>query len=202
MYISNLFLNCSCVQVPEDESHIHTYEKVRRPIAEDKAIAKALTMIKAAKHPLLLIAAGANRKITSNMLRQFVDETGMPFCNTQMGKGVLEAVMRDNICAVFTGVVDERHKCFMGTAAISSSDYIHACIDHSDLILMVTLSNLPFSVSFVYRLAMMWLRSHLSSCISLTIAKLCISTILELKWTKCISHTWKSLEILETQSGD
>lgn len=35
------------------------------------------------------------------------------------------------------GVVDERHKLFMGTAAISSSDYIHACIDHADLILMV-----------------------------------------------------------------
>lgn len=26
---------------------------------------------------------------------------------------------------------------YMGTAAISSSDYVHACIDHADLILMV-----------------------------------------------------------------
>jgi hypothetical protein len=38
----------------------------------------------------LVIGAGANRKMTSNMLRQFVDATGMPFCGTQMGKGVID----------------------------------------------------------------------------------------------------------------
>jgi acetolactate synthase-1/2/3 large subunit len=40
---------------------------VRRPIAEGKAIAKAIEMIHAATHPLLLIGAGANRKRTANM---------------------------------------------------------------------------------------------------------------------------------------
>ena len=46
--------------------------------------------MQAAKHPLLVIGAGANRKLTSNMLRQFVDKTGIPFCDTQMGKGVID----------------------------------------------------------------------------------------------------------------
>jgi hypothetical protein len=45
----------------------------------------------AAKHPLLVIGAGANRKMTSNMLRQLVDSTGLPFCDTQMGKGVIDS---------------------------------------------------------------------------------------------------------------
>ena len=42
-------------------------------------------------HPLLVIGAGANRKLTSNMLRQFVDEIGIPFCDTMMGKGVIDS---------------------------------------------------------------------------------------------------------------
>ena len=45
----------------------------------------------AARHPLLVIGAGANRKMTSNMLRQFVDAVGMPFCDTQQGKGVIDS---------------------------------------------------------------------------------------------------------------
>ena len=44
-----------------------------------------------AKHPLLLIGAGANRKMTAKMLRQFVTNTGIPFCDTQMGKGVIDS---------------------------------------------------------------------------------------------------------------
>ena len=43
------------------------------------------------KHPLLVVGAGANRKLTSNMLRQFVDEIGIPFCDTMMGKGVIDS---------------------------------------------------------------------------------------------------------------
>ncbi len=47
--------------------------------------------MQAARHPLLVIGAGANRKMTSNMLRQLVDSTGLPFCDTQMGKGVIDS---------------------------------------------------------------------------------------------------------------
>ena len=52
---------------------------------------KCVSAAQAAKHPLLVIGAGANRKMTSNMLRQLVDSTELPFCDTQMGKGVIDS---------------------------------------------------------------------------------------------------------------
>lgn len=96
-------------------------EKVRRPIAEEKAIEEAISLIQQAKHPLLLIGAGANRKLTAKMLREFVDATSIPFFNTQMGKGV----------------IDERHPLYIGTAALSSKDYLHCAIERADLIINV-----------------------------------------------------------------
>nr|ALV85580.1 thiamine pyrophosphate enzyme N-terminal TPP binding domain protein [uncultured bacterium pA1] len=95
--------------------------RVRRPDADEKALATAVGMIEAAKSPLILIGAGANRKLTSKMLREFVDKTGIPFFNTQQGKGV----------------VDERHPLFMGTAALSDNDYLHCAIARADLIINV-----------------------------------------------------------------
>ncbi|EIE19978.1 thiamine pyrophosphate protein domain protein TPP-binding protein [Coccomyxa subellipsoidea C-169] len=128
------------IELPEDIAHqevhatdavVYHVDKVRRPIPEDKAIKRAVDMIKAAKHPLLVIGAGANRKMTSNMLRQLVDSTELPFCDTQIGKGV----------------IDSRNPRYMGTAAISDGDFIHVCIKHADLIIMVghdTVEKPPF----------------------------------------------------------
>src|SRR5688572_13517665 len=93
------------IELPEDiaaddaEGAPLAVARVRRPIAEEKAVIAAAEMIEAAKSPLLLIGAGANRKLTSAMLRELIDKTGIPFFNTQLGKGV----------------VDERHPLFMGT---------------------------------------------------------------------------------------
>ncbi|MFU8877370.1 MAG: acetolactate synthase large subunit, partial [Wenzhouxiangellaceae bacterium] len=93
----------------------------RRPIAEEKAIARAVEAIKNAKRPLLMCGAGANRKLTSKMLRRFINQTGIPFFTTQMGKGV----------------VGEPNDCWMGTAALSDGDYVHRLIEHSDCIINV-----------------------------------------------------------------
>lgn len=115
------------IELPEDvaaedmEFHEFPLHKTRRPVAEDKAITEAVRMIEKAKHPLLLIGAGANRKITSKMLREFIDATGIPFFNTQLGKGV----------------VDERHPLYLGTAALSANDYLHCAIARADLIINV-----------------------------------------------------------------
>lgn len=95
--------------------------QTRRPIAEEKAVKWAVEMIEQAKFPLLLIGAGANRKLTAKMLREFIDKTGIPFFNTQMGKGV----------------VDESHPLFLGTAALSDNDYIHCAINKADLIINI-----------------------------------------------------------------
>ena len=95
--------------------------EVDPPRASREAVAVAVRMIETARHPLLLIAAGANRNKTRRALRAFVDATGLYFCTTQMGKGV----------------VDERHPQFLGTAALSEGDYLHHAIDRADLIINV-----------------------------------------------------------------
>jgi acetolactate synthase-1/2/3 large subunit len=94
---------------------------IRRPIAEGKAIKNAVAAIAEAKHPLLLIGAGANRKLTAKMLREFIDATGIPFLCTQLGKGV----------------VDERHEKYIGTAALSAGDHVHCAVSAADLIINV-----------------------------------------------------------------
>lgn len=94
---------------------------VRRPVAEEKSIRAAVNLIKEAKHPLLVIGAAANRRISSRMLRRLIETTGIPFVTTQMGKGV----------------VDERDPRFLGNAALSSGDFVHRAIEHADLIINV-----------------------------------------------------------------
>lgn len=93
----------------------------RRPILEGKALAHAVDLIAVSKRPVLLIGAGANRKMTAKMLREFVDKQGIPFVTTQMGKGV----------------VDENHPLFLGNAALSQDDFPHRALECADLIINV-----------------------------------------------------------------
>ncbi len=115
------------LELPEDIADEETAAPLtpasqsRRPIAEDKSIRIAAEAIARARRPLLLIGAGANRKLTSKMLSQFVDEVGIPFMTTQMGKGV----------------VDETHELFLGNAALSDNDFLHRAIVKADLIINV-----------------------------------------------------------------
>lgn len=115
------------IELPEDVAAEDTNEpifdvpSVRRAAPDHKAVEAAIDMIQEAKMPLLLIGAGANRKRTVNALMALIEKTKMPFFNTQMGKGV----------------IDERHPLFLGTAALSSNDYLHYAIDKADLIINV-----------------------------------------------------------------
>ena len=93
----------------------------RRPTAEEKSIRAAVERIHAARHPLLVVGAAANRKLTCRMLRRFVDETDIPFVTTQMGKGVI-------------GENDPR---FLGNAALSDGDFVHRAVSQADLIINV-----------------------------------------------------------------
>lgn len=93
----------------------------RRPQPDEKALDKAVEMILSAKHPLLLIGAGANRNRTCGALEKLINKTGIYCFNTQMGKGV----------------IDESHPHFLGTAALSTKDYLHCAIDRADLIINV-----------------------------------------------------------------
>lgn len=115
------------LELPEDiaiedtDAEVITKSFSRRPVAEEKAILAAVEMIENSRRPLLLIGAGANRKQSSKMLRDFVDKTGIPFFSTQMGKGV----------------IDERHPLFLGNASLSANDFLHRTINHTDLIINV-----------------------------------------------------------------
>ena len=115
------------IELPEDiaaeqvEAELFEPSQVRRPKADSVSIQRAVEMITEAKTPLLLIGAGANRKRTSEALLELIDESSIPFFNTQMG----------------IGVVDERHPLFLGTAALSDHDYLHCAIAKADLIINV-----------------------------------------------------------------
>ena len=109
--------------IAEESTDAHIFEPSQRSyaVANDEVVNEVAGVIRQAKHPLLLLGAGANRKDARDALCDFVAKTGMPFFVTQMGKGV----------------IDERNPKFLGTAALSSEDYIHCAIDRSDVIVNV-----------------------------------------------------------------
>ncbi len=93
----------------------------RRPIAEHKAIDAAVDRLRQARRPILVVGAGANRKLTSRVLRMLVDKLQIPFVTTQMGKGV----------------IDESSPQCIGNAALSADDFVHRALDDADLIVNV-----------------------------------------------------------------
>ncbi len=115
------------LELPEDIAAEKTDAQPYIPLTRHYAGARTYTIehaakfIKRAKHPLILIGAGANRKQARNALCDFIDSTGIPFFTTQMGKGV----------------VDERSDRCLGTAALSSGDYIHCAVERADLIINI-----------------------------------------------------------------
>jgi acetolactate synthase-1/2/3 large subunit len=115
------------LELPEDVAAEETNNRpiasnpVRRPDANEKAVDQAIAMLEAAKKPLILVGAGANRKLISKRLIELIEKTGIPFFNTQMGKGVIA----------------EDHPLFLGTAALSDNDYLHCAISRADLIINI-----------------------------------------------------------------
>ncbi len=115
------------LELPEDiarettDAPVLAASRIRRPVAEEKSILNAVDMISSAQHPVLLIGAAANRKMTCRMLNGFLETTGIPFFTTQMGKGV----------------VDERNPLFLGNATLSDHDFLHRAIERADLIINV-----------------------------------------------------------------
>ncbi|MCH2188889.1 acetolactate synthase large subunit [Candidatus Gracilibacteria bacterium] len=120
-----------CLELPEDIAAEEVAEefacidlntaKKRRPIPDEKAIQSIITELEQAKHPMILVGAGANRKLISKYLTEFITQHNIPFFNSQMGKGV----------------VDERLDQCLGTAALTSGDTIHEAIAKADLIVSV-----------------------------------------------------------------
>ncbi len=102
-----------------------------RPVASVEAIDAAAAVIASALHPVIVLGAGANRPGLAPALSAAVHRMGIPFFNTQMGKGA----------------VNGNSDLFLGTAALSSGDYLHQAIERADLIIAVghdTVEKPPF----------------------------------------------------------
>lgn len=99
--------------------------KIRRPVVDRKGVSELIVEIQKAKSPVILVGAGANRKRVTKYLTEFITKYNIPYFTSQMGKWV----------------VTERQKNYLGTAALTSGDYIHDAIAHSDLILSVGYDN-------------------------------------------------------------
>jgi acetolactate synthase I/II/III large subunit len=94
---------------------------VRIPVAEERGLDAAADLLRNARSPLLVIGSGANRTRACERLGDFVERLRIPFITTQMGKGV----------------VDERSPWYLGTAALSSGDFLHRAVSRADVILNV-----------------------------------------------------------------
>ena len=100
------------------------------PAAHPEAVERAAAMIREAKRPLVMIGAGEPTP-SQPWPDEFIHRIGIPFFNTQMGKGVI---------AGGTNL-------WMGTAALSERDYVHEAIDKADLIIAIghdTVEKPPF----------------------------------------------------------
>jgi len=91
------------------------------PVADPTALDRAADLIFKAERPLLMLGAAANRPRLTDQLSDFVRRVGIPFFNTQMGKGSVTGG---------SGL-------YMGTAALSERDYVHRAIDRADLIIAI-----------------------------------------------------------------
>jgi acetolactate synthase I/II/III large subunit len=101
------------------------------PVAPNGAIDRAAELMIGAKRPLVMLGAAASRPYLAEPLSRFVRRVGIPFFNTQMGKGA----------------VNGGSKLYMGTAALSERDWVHEAIDQADLILSIghdTVEKPPF----------------------------------------------------------
>jgi acetolactate synthase-1/2/3 large subunit len=90
-------------------------------IPAQEVVGRAVSAILAASRPLLMFGASANRTQLAPVITDFVKCTGLPFFYTPMGKGVVSGASY----------------LYMGTAALSKHDSVHAVVDHADLIISV-----------------------------------------------------------------
>jgi len=125
------------LELPEDiaaesaEAALVPPHAVDLPVAPPSAIDRAAELIARAQRPLVMLGAAASRPRLAEPLSTFVRRMGIPFFNTQMGKGA----------------VNGGSNLYMGTAALSERDWVHEAIDRADLIISIghdTVEKPPF----------------------------------------------------------
>jgi acetolactate synthase I/II/III large subunit len=125
------------LELPEDvasehaEAPIVPVHPIDLPVAPAVALDRAAALLRGAKRPLAMLGAASSRPRLANALSEFVRRVGIPFFNTQMGKGTVSGAS----------------ELYMGTAALSEKDYVHDAIDRADVILCIghdTVEKPPF----------------------------------------------------------
>jgi acetolactate synthase I/II/III large subunit len=101
------------------------------PVASVTALDRAAAMLLAAEHPLVMLGAAASRPRSTSDLADFVVRAGIPYFNTQMGKGT----------------VPGGTALYLGTAALTERDHVHEAVEKADVILTIghdTVEKPPF----------------------------------------------------------
>ncbi len=117
------------LELPEDIAHdevpstaLLPIQTAPRPDAPTAAVDELAASISAAERPLILVGASANARLdVPPSLQRLIDQTGLPFFTTWMGKGAAR----------------ESGDQYIGTATMPGMDYIGCAIQHSDLIVSV-----------------------------------------------------------------
>lgn len=88
-----------CIAMPQDvEGEAYDYpesffekrvHRLQRPAADPDAIAEAAEIIKAAKNPMLVCGGGVRYSEAHEEFKAFAEATGIPFGETQAGKGAV-----------------------------------------------------------------------------------------------------------------
>ena len=119
------------IAVEEAQAPLVPVHPVDNPVAGPLALERVADMIAKATCPIIMVGAAGNRPRLVEPLSDFVRRLQLPFFNTQMGKG-----------AVTGG-----SNLYLGTAALSERDYIHAAIKRADLVIAIghdTVEKPPF----------------------------------------------------------
>jgi Acetolactate synthase len=62
---------------------------IPRPVPEPAALARAVAVLRSARHPLIVAGGGVHYSEATEALRRFAEATGFPVADTQAGKGAL-----------------------------------------------------------------------------------------------------------------
>lgn len=115
------------IELPEDIAKENVDEfyspqppqKIRRAIADTKAVKMASQKIKGAKLPIIIVSSRAQRNMVRDSLRKFCDKTNIYVVHTQLGKGVL----------------GDDHLNSLYAFGIHKKDYVNCVLEQADLVI-------------------------------------------------------------------
>ena len=116
------------IELPEDVAKVDIDDepiipgmKVRRPAAEEKAVARAMEVLAGAERPIILAGHGCIRTRVSTQLNRMVDETGMYATTTFMGKGA----------------ISDRHPQSLFAAGLGARDHVIDAFEDADCVIAI-----------------------------------------------------------------